>query len=114
MDRDFKGVWIPKDLWLDKSLSLQEKAFVVEISSLDNENGCFASNAYFADFFGISKDRASKIINGLVGKGIITSEVVDNQRILHTPSYFQLPPSAETPTPLGGNADHNNIYNNII
>ena len=42
-ERDFKGVWIPKEIWLSADLSLTEKALFVEIHSLDNERGCFAS-----------------------------------------------------------------------
>jgi len=72
-NRDFKGIWIPKEIWLSKELTLQEKVFLVEISSLDNEEGCFANNAYFADFFGISKTRVSIVINSLVEKKYITS-----------------------------------------
>jgi len=72
-NRDFKGIWIPKEIWLSKELTLQEKVFLVEISSLDNEDGCFANNAYFADFFGISKTRVSIVINNLVEKKYITS-----------------------------------------
>lgn len=72
MERDFKGVWIPKEVWLSKDLSLQEKVFLVEIDSLDNEDGCFASNRHFADFFNISLGRSSQIINSLEKKGYIT------------------------------------------
>ena len=54
MERDFKGVWIPREIWLSEELSLMEKILFVEIHSLDNERGCFASNQYFADFFGMS------------------------------------------------------------
>jgi hypothetical protein len=40
-NRKFKGVWIPKDLWLDKDLSMHEKCLLIEIDSLDNdEKGC--------------------------------------------------------------------------
>jgi hypothetical protein len=44
MNRDFKGVWIPKDVWLDHNLTWMEKLLLVEIDSLDAEKGCFASN----------------------------------------------------------------------
>ena len=53
--RDFKGMWIPKEIWLSDKLSLMEKVLFVEIHSLDNERGCFASNRYFAEFFNISE-----------------------------------------------------------
>ena len=71
-ERDFKGIWIPKEIWLNKELKLIEKIFLVEIDSLDNESGCWASNKYFAEFFGITKGRCSQIINGLNEKGLVT------------------------------------------
>ena len=73
MKRDFKGVWIPKEVWLDDKLNWMEKLFLVEIDSLDNENGCFASNKYFGAFFGLSVSRVSEIISSLQSKGYITS-----------------------------------------
>ena len=75
-DRDFKGVWIPKEIWLSKELTLQEKLFLVEIDSLDNDSGCFASNAYFADFFDLSKNRCSEIILSLKNKGLIEVDYI--------------------------------------
>jgi hypothetical protein len=87
MNRDFKGIWIPREIWLAEDLTLQEKVFLVEIHSLDNEDGCFASNDYFAKFFGVSKVRVSEVINSLVKKGLITSTVIKaegNKRILKT------------------------------
>ncbi|WP_290063414.1 conserved phage C-terminal domain-containing protein [Paraclostridium bifermentans] len=72
MERGFKGIWIPKEIWLNESLSIQEKVFLVEIDSLDNdEDGCFASNEYFANFFKLSKNRCSEIIKSLEKKGFI-------------------------------------------
>jgi len=76
MERDFKGIWITKDIWLSEDLTLQEKVFLVEIDSLDNDEGCFANNQYFADFFGISKTRVSLVINSLVEKGYVTSQII--------------------------------------
>lgn len=74
--RDFKGIWIPAEIWLSTELTLQEKVFLVEINSLDNDEGCFANNEYFAKFFGISKTRVSIVINKLVEKGFITSTII--------------------------------------
>ena len=70
--RDFKGVWIPKDIWLNRNLSVMEKLFLVEIDSLDNEQGCFASNKHFSDFFDISKGRCTQIIKSLEEKGLVS------------------------------------------
>jgi hypothetical protein len=72
MKRDFKGIWIPAQIWLNKDLNLIEKCFLVEIDSLDNSDGCFASNGYFAEFFGISKSRCSQIIKSIESKKLIS------------------------------------------
>ncbi len=76
MNRDFKGIWVPKEVWLDENLSWIEKFLLVEIDSLDNADGCWASNGYFAKFFGVSKDRISKLISGLHKKGYVSVELV--------------------------------------
>lgn len=76
MKRDFKGVWIPKEIWLSKELTLQEKVFLAEIDSLDNENGCYASNNYFAKFFKLSRNRCSEIIKSLEKKGLVLIEYI--------------------------------------
>jgi len=75
-ERNFKGVWIPKQIWECPSLTLQEKVFFTEIESLDNEEGCFASNGYFAEFFGLSKTRVSLVIKSLIVKRYITSVII--------------------------------------
>ena len=71
MSRGFKGIWIPKEIWESKDISMQEKVFLAEIHSLDNENGCIASNAYFAEFFGLSKSSVSRVVSSLSKKGLI-------------------------------------------
>jgi len=76
LQRDFKGIWIPKEIWLCKDLTLQEKIFFIEIHSLDNKDGCFASNSYFSNFFNISRSRVSQIINSLIQKTLITVEIL--------------------------------------
>lgn len=71
-DRKFEGVWIPAEFWLDENLSIMEVVLLTEIKSLDNEKGCFASNAYLSNFFGLSKGRISQLVNQLKDKGYIT------------------------------------------
>ena len=72
VNRSFRGVWIPRDIWLNKDLSITEKCFLAEIDSLGgSEEGRFASNQYFAEFFNLSKERARKIIGELNKKGYL-------------------------------------------
>ena len=87
-NRQFKGVWIPKEIWLEHNLSWFEKLFFTEISSLSsNTKGCFASNKYFSEFFHMSPSRISHIVQNLIKKRYITAEYVRNggeitQRVL--------------------------------
>lgn len=76
MKRDFKGVWIPKEIWLSTDLKVMEKLILVEIDSLDNEEGCFASNEHFSKFFSLSKNRCSEIIKSLEKKGYIAIDYI--------------------------------------
>ena len=76
-ERQFKGIWIPKEIWLTSELSLQEKVILVEIESLeDEEKGCFASNNYFAKFFNLTPSRVSQIINLLVEKNYLEVDYI--------------------------------------
>lgn len=66
-NRDFKGVWIPKEVWLDERLSALDKIILTEIDSLDQgEEGCFASNEYIAQFCQCSQSKISKSISKLI------------------------------------------------
>lgn len=75
MKRDFKGIWIPAEIWENKNLSLMEKLFFVEIDSLDGLKGCYASNDHFSKFFELSKNRCTEIIKSLEKKRLITIEL---------------------------------------
>lgn len=91
--RAFKGIWIPKEVWESKELTLQQKVMLVEIDSLDNDDGCFASNKYFSDFFGISSGRVSQIINNLIDKGYLKVEYQKkDKQILGRIMKIQSPP----------------------
>ena len=71
VNRAFNGVWIPKKYWLDENLSIVEVTFMAEIESLDGDNGCYASNNHFAEFFGLTASRVSQIINSLSDRGYL-------------------------------------------
>lgn len=71
--RDFKGVWIPKEVWLDTDLNALDKIILVEIDSLDSgERGCFASNKYLAEFCQCSESKVSRSISKLTKLGYVS------------------------------------------
>jgi len=85
LKREFKGIWIPKEIWFTQDINFQEKLLWAEIDSLDTEKGCIASNEYFANFFNLSKTQVSLYISDLKKKGYIQQEWFDGrQRILHS------------------------------
>ena len=89
LPRDFKGVWIPKEIWLSEQLSLMEKVLFVEIHSLDNEHGCYASNRYFSEFFNMSTRQIATYVSTLKEKGFITVTVKNqNERVIRTAGKY--------------------------
>lgn len=80
--RDFKGIWIPSDIWLDERLNALEKAILMEIDSLDVD-GCYASNEYLADFCKCSERKITEAISKLIELGYISLKSFDGRtRIL--------------------------------
>ena len=66
MDRDFKWVRIPKEIWLSEDLNMMCKVLLTEIDSLSkNEEWCYAWNEYFAKFLWISTIQVSRYISFL-------------------------------------------------
>lgn len=113
-NRDFKGVWIPKEIYLDNRLNALDKIILVEIDSLDNgETGCFASNKYLADFCQCSQTKVSTSIAKLVKFGYVEVNGFDGRtRSLKTClSKNENLPFKNCKADLQ-NLKHNNIYNN--
>lgn len=73
MSGDRKGIWMPIEIWNLEDINLIQKHFLVEIASLANDNGCYASNTHFANFFGLSRNRCSEIIKKLEELGYIST-----------------------------------------
>ena len=74
LPRRFRGVWIPKEIWLSPDLSPTEKMLIAEIDSLDARGGCFASNRHFSKFLNVTEVQISRIISKMKSKGIIEVE----------------------------------------
>ena len=80
-NRDFKGVWIPKEVWLDTRLNALDKVILIEIDSLDQgENGCYASNEHLAEFCQCSKTKVSTAIKKLIDCGYIYIQNFDGRK----------------------------------
>lgn len=79
--RDFKGVWIPKEVWLDTRLNALDKVILMEIDSLDQgEKGCYASNEHLANFCQCSKTKVSTAISKLIECGYLYIQNFDGRK----------------------------------
>lgn len=90
--KDFKGVWIPKKVWLDTRLNALDKAILMEIDSLDQgENGCYASNEHLAEFCQCSKTKVSTAISKLIECGYLYIQNFDGRKreLKSRVSYFE-------------------------
>lgn len=67
-----KGIWIPKEILLNKEIGDKEKIILSMIVYLSDETpGCFASNRSIANIVNVTQERVSKIISTLRDKGYI-------------------------------------------
>lgn len=78
-NRDFKGIWIPKEIWLDDRLSALDKFIFAEVDSLDGKDGCWASNEYIAEFCQCSATKASLSISKLIKLGYLEKTSFDGR-----------------------------------
>lgn len=113
-NRDFKGVWIPKEIWLTDKLTMLEKVILIEIDSLDNEEHCTAGNEYLAEFCQCSEWKVSTAIKKLQELGYIEIVSFDgrHRRIKSCLMKTQRQP-LENPKSEVGNSKAININNNI-
>ena len=83
--RDFKGIWIRKEIYLDERLSALDKIVFAEIDSLDGKDGCFCTNEYLAEFCQCGERTVSQSISKLVKLGLVKLESFDGRtRILRS------------------------------
>lgn len=119
--RKFEGIWIPKELWFSKKMTLLEKMLLIEINSLNaTEKGCFASNKHFAELFGLSRKYVSQVINDMIQRKWLNSTIdkaAGNRRYLIPLSDYRrigcpagvgepIPPQQDTP--IQPQQEHNN------
>lgn len=79
--RQFKGVWIPAELWLNNNLTWLQKCLIAEIDSLSSKDKpCFASDAYLAEQFNVSLDRMKHLIMEVKSTGFVKTVSFDGRR----------------------------------
>ena len=82
MERQFKGVWIPAEVWLDNRLTLVEKALLAEIDSFTGNGKTFHKcNDTIQTEYGISRNTISRALRKLEALDFI--DVNFNGRVRH-------------------------------
>ncbi len=81
LSRDFKGIWIPKEIWLNPTLSWAAKGLWAEIDSLycEEKGGCYASEEYLSEFLGVQRRRFYLIIQELTEAGLLEKVSFDGR-----------------------------------
>lgn len=97
LPRGFKGIWIPRDLYLAEDLTWHDKILLGEIDSLDmdEDRGCFASNEYLGTFLGLE----AKTIANMISKLRQRKAIVD---VFHDGHNRGLRSAFHRPDALGG------------
>ena len=80
----FTGVWIPASIFQTPSISITAKVVYGVLESLDNEGGCFASNAYLSKHLGLEVRQVQNILSDLETAGLITRTEDTGRRIIRT------------------------------
>jgi len=79
--RDFKGIWIPKEVYLNEELSWSAKIIFLEIDSFtSNDLPCFMSNEHIASFLKISERQVKAHISKLMSMGWIEQTGFDGRK----------------------------------
>ena len=81
-EREFLGIWIPAEVWLDQRLTMTEKAFLAEIESFTKNGKTFhKSNDTIRKEYGITPKTVQRIIKKLMQLGLL--ECYFNGRVRH-------------------------------
>lgn len=115
MERLIKGIWIPIEIWQDKSLSWNEKILLMEIDSFTSKgHECYISNEYIAELLGVSLSWASKCLSHLMEIGYVKMVRFDGRK-RYVESTIQFKADLNNSSMQGGTlVQHTNIENKYI
>ena len=80
----FTGVWIPAGVFQTQTVSLTAKVVYGVVDALDNDAGCFASNAYLSRHLGLSVRQLQAILADLEVANLVTRVDEDGRRVIRT------------------------------
>jgi hypothetical protein len=80
----FTGVWIPAGVFQTSTVSLTAKVVYGVVEALDNEDGCFASNAYLSRHLGLSVRQLQAILADLEQANLVVRVEEGGRRVIRT------------------------------
>lgn len=80
----FTGVWIPAGVFQTQTVSLTAKVVYGVVDALDNDAGCFASNAYLSKHLGLGVRQLQAILADLEVAGLVIRIEEDGRRVIRT------------------------------
>ena len=114
MEREFKGVWIPAEIWLDARLTLVERALLAEIDSFTGNGKSFhKSNDTIQEEYGISRNTIGRSLQKLQKLGFV--DVTFNGRVRNvTTRAGSIPKMGRQSPQIGEAASPNDTSTNTI
>lgn len=119
-DEVFKSYYaiIPANVRYDKELKDKAKLLYGEITALCNEKGyCWATNNYFAELYGVSKETISRLVSNLADKGYLKVELIyEGKQIIERRLYITSDVLVQKSIPIDEkiNTPHDKIVNTPI
>jgi len=110
----FTGIWIPA-IVLTYPISITAKVCFGVVDGLDNEDGCFASNAYLQNHLQLEKRQLQNILKELDDAKLIVRQEVAGRRIIRTVTKVALVKArtdAQVTRSEGCNPLHGGVQNN--
>ena len=83
MERAFRGVWIPAEIYLDERLTPTEVFLLAEIDSLDVGRGCREGDAFLAKRCKCDERTIRRLRAHLESIGLIETEKDGSERVIH-------------------------------
>jgi hypothetical protein len=118
MKPNFTGLWMPKEVLENKSLTLGEKFTYSIVDALDGDDGCYASNAYIADMLNLENRQVQNNLTKLINMGLVI-RVYDSTgyrklRTVASHAINCIPPMQSTACPPCNTLHPNSIEDNIV
>jgi len=72
MERAFKGIWIPREIWENTELNWNEKILLMQIDSFTSaDRDCYFSNEYICELLKVRDRQARECLYHLIDSGYV-------------------------------------------